>query len=73
MYNGGLLKKIRLLKGLNQKGIAKKLGMTQQAYSKKENNGALSEKEFMHIMKFIGCSTKELEFVRNYPPPKNSY
>ena len=67
MYTGEVLKKIRLLKGLNQNGIAKKLGITQQAYSKIENNGGLDEKKFSQIIKAIGCSDKELEIVRTYP------
>ncbi len=70
MYTGEILKKIRLLKGLNQKGIAKKLGITQQAYSKLENNGHFDEKKFMQLIKAIGCSDKELEIVICYPPPK---
>ncbi len=72
MYNGELLRKVRLLKGLDQTGVAKKIGKSQQAISKKERKEEIDEKEFMHIMKIIGCSDKELDFIRNYPPPKNS-
>jgi transcriptional regulator with XRE-family HTH domain len=37
MYDGEKLKRLRMAKGYSQKGIAKKLGITQQAYSKLEN------------------------------------
>ena len=67
MYSGEVLKKIRLLKGLNQNGIAKKLGITQQAYSKLENSSRLNENKFMQVTKAIDCSDKELEIVRSYP------
>jgi len=67
MYSGEVLKKIRLLKGLNQNGIAKKLRITQQAYSKLENNGCLSEGKFMQLVKAIGCTDKKLELVKSYP------
>jgi transcriptional regulator with XRE-family HTH domain len=67
MYSGELLKKIRLLKGFNQNGIAKKLGITQQAYSKLENSGRLQENKFMRVTKAIGCSDQELKIVRSYP------
>jgi transcriptional regulator with XRE-family HTH domain len=70
MYTGETLKKIRLLKGLNQNGIARKMGITQQAYSKIEKNGVIDERKFLHIMKIIGCSNKELDIVKNYPPRK---
>lgn len=66
MYNGDYLKKIRLLKGLNQTGIAKKLGITQQAYSKMENHGNIDEKKFTEIIKIIGCAERELEIIRNH-------
>jgi len=70
MYNGELLRKVRLLKGLDQTGVAKKIGKSQQAISKKERKEEIDEKEFMRIMKVIGCSDKELDFIRNYPPRK---
>jgi transcriptional regulator with XRE-family HTH domain len=67
MYTGELLKKIRLLKGLNQSGIAKMIGITQQAYSKTEKHEEIEEQKFIQIIKAIGCSDKELEIVKNYP------
>ena len=71
MYSGEVLKKLRLLKGLNQNGVAKKLGITQQAYSKIENNGSMDEKKFLQIIKSIDCSDRELEIVRSYSSPRN--
>ena len=72
MSSGELLKKIRLLKGLNQNGIAKKLGITQQAYSKLEQHDEIDEKKFRQLIKIIGCSDKEVELIKSYPPRKNS-
>ena len=66
MYYGEYLKKIRLLKGLNQSGVAKKIGITQQAYSKLETHTSIDEKKFMEIIKAMECSEMELELVKNY-------
>jgi Helix-turn-helix. len=66
MHQGEFLKKIRLLKGFNQSGVATMLGITQQAYSKMETHARIDEKKFMDIVKKLGCSEVELEVVKNY-------
>lgn len=69
LYSGELLRKIRLLKGLSQTGVAKKLKKTQQAISKMEKKFCLNNDEFELARKAMGCSDKELEIMKNYPPP----
>lgn len=66
MHQGEYLKKLRLLKGLNQNGVAKKLGITQQAYSKMETHANIDEMKLMEIVKAMGCTERELEMVKNY-------
>ena len=66
MHQGEFLKKIRLLKGLNQSGVATMLGITQQAYSKMETHASIDEIKFMDIIKKIRCTEMKLEIVKNY-------
>ena len=61
-----------MIKGLNQSGIAKKVRMTQQAYSKLEKSRHIKEQKFKIIIKALQCSDKEIEWVKNYPPSGNS-
>ena len=68
MYTGETLKKLRLLKGFNQNGIAKKMGITQQAYSKLEKSSRIDEQKFKSLLKMLQCSDKDFEWIKSYPP-----
>jgi len=70
MLSGDLLKKLRMIKGLNQSGIAKKMGVTQQAYSKLEKSRHINDQKFKIIIKALQCSDKDIEWIKNYPPSK---
>ena len=72
MASGELLKKLRMIKGFNQSGIAKKLGVSQQAYSKLEKTNSISEKKLADILKALDCSETELETITNIDRSKTS-
>lgn len=56
------LKKLRLLKGYSQRGIAKKMAMSQQAYSKIENSRTrLHQELIVKILDAMGCTYQDLE------------
>jgi transcriptional regulator with XRE-family HTH domain len=67
MNDGEKLKMLRMIRGFSQKGIAKKLGITQQAYSKLENQSKkLSRKRVDAILKTLDCSNEEFEKVEKF-------
>ena len=59
-YSGEAIRKLRLLKGLSQKGVAVELGITQQAYSKLEKKEKIPERKFLLVSKTLGYSIEEL-------------
>lgn len=63
MYSGSVIRKLRLLKGFNQKGIAKKLGITQQAYSKLEKADRVSSEKFSKVVETLQCSANDLQIA----------
>lgn len=65
MYSGTNIRKIRLLKGLNQKGIATRLGISQQAYSKIEKQTKIPEARIMTLLNAIGANLTELSAVNS--------
>jgi transcriptional regulator with XRE-family HTH domain len=64
MYTGETLKHLRLLKDLSQKGIAKKLGISQPAYSKLEKRKKVSPERLEKIMDILKCSSEEINVVK---------
>lgn len=62
-FTGEQLKMLRAIKNLNQKAIAKKSKMSQQAYSKWERKDEIPEHLFMRFAKAIGVTTSEIDFV----------
>lgn len=67
--SGENIRNLRLLKGFKQSSVAKKLGITQQAYSKLEAGAAVSESKAMEILAVFESNEKELEMVLKLPPP----
>ena len=63
MNSGESIKRLRLLMGLNQKGIAIKLGMTQQGYSKLERCKNIDREKLDKILKAMNCCEEELEII----------
>jgi transcriptional regulator with XRE-family HTH domain len=70
MYCGEDLKFLRLVKKLNQRAVAKKLRITQQAYSKIEQKETLETGRFNYIMQLMNCSKEELELLKQLPGKK---
>ena len=53
---------IRLSRGLNQEGVAKELGITQNAYSKIETNQSkASEETVKKLAQFFGVSAEDIK------------
>jgi len=62
MDNIEKIKLLRMLKNYSQNGIAKKLGITRQAYSKMENlQSKLSEERMLEILKIMQCTENDLK------------
>jgi transcriptional regulator with XRE-family HTH domain len=63
MITGETLRQLRLLKGLNKKEAARKLGTTPAAYSRLEQEGWLQGEMLQTILKELGCTTADVEKV----------
>lgn len=63
MHVGKAIKHLRLLKGFSQKGIARKLRISQPAYSKIEKRVNINKEQVIQILKIMECSTDELKNV----------
>ncbi len=63
MYTGETLKRVRLLKGLNQKGIAKQLGISQPAYCKLEKRKNIDPARLQKILQLMHCNSDELSIL----------
>ncbi len=67
MHDGEKIKHLRMIKGYSQKGIAKKLGFTQQAYSKMENRQMkIDDARMKEILKAMQCSGEELIKIETF-------
>ena len=61
MINGETLRRLRLLKGLNQKAAAKKLGVSTAKYAKLEKSVWLQGEQLQAILKALDCTTADIE------------
>jgi len=69
MYSGETIKLLRLLKGFSQQGIARKLGISQAAYSKLEKRKVVAHERSDEILAIFQCSEediKSLERLKTY-------
>ena len=74
MNDGEKLKMLRMIKGFPQNGVAKKLGITQQAYSKLEKQSKkIPLFRIEEILKTLNCSNEDFKKVEKLftPPRKN--
>jgi transcriptional regulator with XRE-family HTH domain len=70
MYSGVCLKRLRAFREIKQETVAKRLGISQQAYSKLENCEHIAHDRLNEILRAMGSTIKDLEkIVRLYPPP----
>ncbi len=70
--NNNVGKKLKMLRAeydFTQEDIAKKLGITQQTYSKYEQNGNLSAKDIKKICEIYGISS---DYLLGIEPKKSS-
>lgn len=61
MINGETLRRLRALKGLNQKEAARKLGVSPATYAKLEQSVWLQGDKLRHIFKALNCTTTDVE------------
>lgn len=73
MYSGICIKRLRVFKEIKQETVAKRLGISQQAYSKLENCEQISNERLVEILAAMGCTVTDLESIINlYHTPQNS-
>lgn len=65
MYKAGVIKVLRLSKGLTQSQLAKKMGISQQAYSKLERKGWFDRPKADIIIGILNIRPNEVEIIRN--------
>jgi transcriptional regulator with XRE-family HTH domain len=70
MITGQTLRKLRLLKEVKQTTLAKKLGISQQAYSKLEKSSHIDAQKLVVLLDLLQCSREELKVF--LPPPPAS-
>lgn len=70
MISGQTLRKLRLLKEMKQTTLAKKLGISQQAYSKLEKCNSIDAQKLAVLLDLLQCSKAELEVFLAPPPEK---
>ena len=63
MITGKTLRLLRTLRGIKQASLARKLGISQQAYSKIEKCDRLSAEKIQVILVAMGCSMQDLELL----------
>jgi len=72
MYSGICIKRLRVFKEIKQETVAKRLGISQQAYSKLENCEQISNERLVEILAAMGCTVTDLESIINlYPSQQN--
>ena len=70
MVTGHELRLLRHLHEIKQETLAKKLNITQQAYSKLEKNQCINGKRLHQIITALGYTKKEFEkAIKKLPPP----
>ena len=70
LYTGELIRKLRILKEEKQATVAKKMGISQQAYSLLENSKEISLPVLMKVIKALNSNIIELDKVKNLIPKK---
>jgi transcriptional regulator with XRE-family HTH domain len=67
---GELVRRLRSSKGVKQSVAAKKMDISQQAFSKLESAENISMPKLLLVLAALGSSLHEFETIKNlYPPP----
>lgn len=73
MISGDSIKKLRILRGMNQKTISAKLGISQPALSKLEKCKFINGERLSQILKILNCKKEDIEKLKQFtPPPRKS-
>lgn len=62
MHIGEKIERIRLLRGITQAELGKKLGITKQAVSKMERSQKMDENKMRHVFGVLGVNTIDINF-----------
>ncbi len=65
---GETLRIWRAINKLNQHGIAERLEVSQQEYSKWECRKYVGKKQLQRFLKICGCTLEELQNIQNVNP-----
>ena len=69
MISGNILQKLRMLKGINQKTISEKMGISQPAYCKLEKCKYIKGETLSKILIALNCKREELDKLLHLLPP----
>lgn len=69
MLTGNTITRLRQIKGLKQKHLAKKIGVTQQALSKMEKKENIEKEKFEEVLTALRISTEEWKQIEKLLPP----
>jgi transcriptional regulator with XRE-family HTH domain len=69
MIAGNALSKLRQIKGLKQKHLAQKMGVTQQALSKLEQKEMIDKEKFEEVLAALRISMEEWKQLEKLLPP----
>ncbi len=64
LYTGDMIRKLRMLKEEKQAAVAKKMGISQQAYSLLENSKEISLPVLLKVIKALNSNIAELNNVK---------
>lgn len=68
---GETLRLFRTMKKLTQYGVASRMGISQQDYSKWENREIISDQFLQRFLEAMECSKEELlQFQKLFTPPR---
>jgi transcriptional regulator with XRE-family HTH domain len=70
MIPGKLVRQLHQLKGIKQEIVARKMGITQQAYSKLENSSQINGDKERAVLDALQCSEKDISIIKSIAPPK---
>lgn len=70
IVTGDTIRRLRKIKGIKQADAAKKMGFTQQAYSKIENSQQISTLKLEQLLTAFNSNVQELSVIINFTPPR---
>ena len=65
MINGQVLRRLRIMKGLNQKEAARRLRMSRSTYARLEQSVWLSGEKLQAILNALECTSADVEKAMN--------